>query len=308
MLAGNILITGGTGTLGHAIINEAMRWGWPCTFTVYSRSELRQVPMKAKYPHVRMVLGDIRDYTRLSAAVAGHNIVIHAAAMKHVDLCDEQPAEAFSVNCGGSENVVRACIANGVDRCIGISTDKVARAVTAYGATKLVMEKMFMTADQSITKFTLTRYGNVIASNGSVLTVWQRMLDTQGYVTATEPDMTRFWLTPTDAVKLILLAAKQPPSSVVIPRLPSLSMRTLREYFLPDARFEYKGLRTNEKRHEDLLTPEETRLATELTDPLAPYGYYLLLPVPPESPSVEPYNSQYPSHTITKDEFLKMVS
>lgn len=306
-LSGAILVTGGTGTLGHAIVRAAQ--AWDCSITIYSRSELKQAEMRARYPDLRYVLGDVRDYERLNAAVAGHDIVIHAAAMKHVDLGDQQPGECYAVNCGGSENVIRACIVQGVRRCIAISTDKVARAVTAYGATKLVMEKLFMTAPHNPTVFTATRYGNVIASNGSVLSVWRQMLARDGCVTATEPDMSRFWLTTDDAVRLIELASEQPAGTVIIPRLPALSMRTLRQYFLPDAEFRYAGLRTNEKRHEDLLTPEEAQSAELCADKRAPWGYYRLWPsARPDGGVREGYSSAAPSHTITREEFLEMIA
>lgn len=307
-LTGNILITGGSGTLGHAIVRIAEREQWPCTFTIYSRSELRQVQMRVKHPKARYVLGDVRDYERLHTAIAGHNLVIHAAAMKHVDLGDQQPGECYSANCTGSENVIRACIANGVERCVAISTDKVARAVTAYGASKLIMEKLFQAAPHDPTTFTATRYGNVIASNGSVLTVWREMLERDGYVTATDPDMSRFWLTTDDAVRLILLALEQPAGTVAIPRLPALPMRTLRDYFLPDAAFRYVGLRTNEKRHEDLLTPEEAQSAELCADVRAPWGFYRLWPHALPNAVTEGYSSASPQHVLTRDELLEMLS
>lgn len=307
-LTGNILITGGTGTLGHAIVRTAERERWDCQITIYSRSELRQAQMRQQHPQCRYVLGDVRDYERLAAAVAGHDQVVHAAAMKHVDLGDQQPGECYAVNCGGSEQVIRACIAHGVGRCVSISTDKVARAVTAYGASKLIMEKLLQTAPSAPTAFTVTRYGNVIASNGSVLTVWREMLDRDGYVTATDPDMTRFWLTTDDAVRLILLALEQPAGTVTIPRLPALSMRALRGYFLPDAEFRYAGLRTNEKRHEDLLTPEEARSAELCADARAPWGFYRLWSHAVNESAGDGYSSAHPQHTLTKTELLEMLA
>lgn len=307
-LAGNILITGGSGSLGHAIVRTAQEEGWPTSFTIYSRSEHRQMQMRAQYPRCRYVLGDVRDYGRLSAAVAGHDLVIHAAALKHVELGDEQPEECFDINCQGSANIIRACMAQGVRRCIAISTDKAARAVTGYGASKLIMEKLFQAAPADPTIFTLTRYGNVVASNGSVVNVWRSMLERDGYVTATDPDMTRFWLTTAQAVKLIELAAEQPHRTVVIPRLPSLSMRTLARHMLPEAEFRYTGLRTNEKRHEDLLAPEEARAAELAADVRAPWGFYRLWPdARPEGEVTRGYSSAAPQHVLTREELLEML-
>lgn len=309
MIRGNILITGGSGTLGQAIVRTAQAEHWDCSFTIYSRSEHRQASMRPLYPNCRYVLGDVCDYDRLHAAIAGHDLVIHAAALKHVELGDEQPDECMSINCQGSSNVIRACINQGVMRCIGISTDKAARACTGYGASKLIMEKLFQAAPSAPTIFTGTRYGNVIASNGSVINVWRAMLERDGYVSATDPDMTRFWLTTAQAVKLIELAAEQPPSTIIIPRLPSLSMAAMAAYLLPEAEFRYTGLRTNEKRHEDLLAPEEARAAELLSDPRAPWGHYRLWPSAHPSGGVAGgYRSDVPQHALTRDELIGMLT
>jgi UDP-N-acetylglucosamine 4,6-dehydratase len=142
-LSGNILITGGSGTLGHAIVRTALQEHWDCTFTIYSRSELRQAQMRQAYPQLRYVLGDVRDYDRTSAAVTGHDLVIHAAAVKRIPEAEQQPVNCYETNAIGSMNVARACIRQGVKRCVGVSTDKACRAITAYGASKLAMEKLF---------------------------------------------------------------------------------------------------------------------------------------------------------------------
>jgi UDP-N-acetylglucosamine 4,6-dehydratase len=140
-LSGSILITGGSGTLGHAIVRTALAEHWDCTFTIYSRSELRQASMRQAYGNLRYVLGDVRDYDRLAAAIAGHDLVIHAAAMKRLPECDAQPVECYQTNTQGSINVLRACQWHGVKRLIAISTDKACAASTAYGASKLMMER-----------------------------------------------------------------------------------------------------------------------------------------------------------------------
>jgi UDP-N-acetylglucosamine 4,6-dehydratase len=119
-LSGNILITGGSGTLGHAIVRTALAERWDCTFTIYSRSELRQAQMRQRHPQLRYVLGDVRDYERLSAAIAGHDLVIHAAAVKRIPEAEQQPVNCYETNVIGSMNVVRACIAGGVKRCVGV--------------------------------------------------------------------------------------------------------------------------------------------------------------------------------------------
>jgi UDP-N-acetylglucosamine 4,6-dehydratase len=129
-LSGNILVTGGSGTLGRAIVRTAERENWDCSITIYSRSELRQAQMRSKHPRCRYVLGDVRDYERLAAAVAGHDLVIHGAAMKRIPECETNPAECYATNVQGSINIARACIAAGIKRCVGVSTDKAVRAIT----------------------------------------------------------------------------------------------------------------------------------------------------------------------------------
>lgn len=256
-LSGRILITGGSGTLGHAIVRTAEREGWDCTLTIYSRSELRQAQMRVKHPHCRYVLGDVRDYDRLAAAVAVHDLVIHAAAMKRIPECEQHPGECYQTNVLGSMNVVRACIAGGVKRCVGISTDKACRAVTAYGASKLTMEKLFQAQPETPTFFTLVRYGNVVASNGSVIPIWRKQAEQGKPITVTQAHATRFWMAPSDAVKLIRHAAAMQCGTITIPKMASLSLQDLAEIVAPQADIQEIGFRSVEKAHEDLVGEDE---------------------------------------------------
>lgn len=255
-LSGNILITGGSGTLGHAIVRTAEREGWDAQFTIYSRSELRQSQMRAKHPKCRYVLGDVRDYERTAAAIAGHDLVIHAAAMKRIPECEAQPTECYATNVIGSMNVARACIQHGVTRCIGISTDKACRAVTAYGASKLAMEKLFQ-AQPGPCIFTLVRYGNVVASNGSVIPIWRKQAANNEPLTITARYATRFWMAPSDAVRLIVSAAQQVPGSILVPKMKSLALYEMAHIIAPGAAQVDTGLRSIEKIHEDLLHWDE---------------------------------------------------
>ena len=262
-ISGNILITGGSGTLGHAIVRTAIAEQWDCTFTIYSRSELRQAQMRQSYGSLRYVLGDVRDYERLSAAVAGHDTVIHAAAVKRLPDAEAQPVNCFDTNVNGSINVVRACIAGNVKCCIGISTDKACRAISAYGASKLAMEKLFQAQADSPCVFTLCRYGNVVASNGSVIPLWRNQA-TQGQpLTVTDPEMTRFWMGESDAVQLVTEAAQRSQGVIVVPKMRSLSMAELARIIAPHAPIRTIGLRSIEKRHEDLVHADETADETE---------------------------------------------
>jgi len=256
-LNGSILITGGSGTLGQAIVRTALAEHWDCSFTIYSRSELRQAQMRAKYPHCRYILGDVRDYDRLSAAVAGHDVVVHAAAVKRIPEAEAQPVNCYETNVIGSMNVVRACIAGGVKRCVGVSTDKACRSVTAYGASKLAMEKLFQAQQPEPTIFTLVRYGNVVASNGSVIPLWRAQAKAGQALTITDPEMTRFWMGESDAVKLIERAATEIPGSILVPKMRSLSLREMAHIIAPGAELKTIGLRSVEKRHEDLVHEDE---------------------------------------------------
>lgn len=257
MLTGKILVTGGTGTLGNAIVRTAQRENWNAKFTVYSRSELRQAQMRAKYPDVRMVLGDVRDYDRLAAAVAGHDLVIHAAALKRIPECEAHPTECFATNVFGSQNVVRACITHGIERCIGISTDKACRAVTCYGSSKLCMEKLFQAQPEGSCIFTLVRYGNVVASNGSVIPLWRERAAQGLPLTITDPEATRFWMAPSAAVDLIVSAAYLPPSTILVPKMGSLRLADMAAIVAPGAAQQTIGWRSIEKAHEDLVHLDE---------------------------------------------------
>jgi UDP-N-acetylglucosamine 4,6-dehydratase/5-epimerase len=254
-LSGAVLITGGTGTLGNAIVRAAQ--SWDCSITIYSRSELKQAEMRAKYPRLRYVLGDVRDYERLSAAVAGHDIVVHAAAVKRIPEAEQQPQNCYETNIGGSANVVRACRIQGARRCIGISTDKACASLTAYGASKLAMEKLFQAQPTGRTAFTCVRYGNVVASNGSVIPMW-RLAAAQGReIIITDNRMTRFWMAPSEAVDLVVRASATSHATILVPKMGALALPDMAHIVAPGARMMVSGLRSAEKLHEDLVHPDE---------------------------------------------------
>jgi UDP-N-acetylglucosamine 4,6-dehydratase/5-epimerase len=264
-LTGSVLITGGTGTLGNAIVRTAYQEGWDCSFTIYSRSELLQAQMRQRYPRLRYILGDVRDYDRLAAAVVGHDLVIHAAAMKRIPECEAQPAECYATNVQGSINVVRACIAGGVTRCVGISTDKNVRAITAYGASKLQMEKLFQVQHQEPCAFTLARYGNVVASRGSVIPLWRKQAAEGKPLTITDRRCTRFWMSESTAVGLVVMAADPVglrAGQIVVPKMAALPIVDLAHIIAPGSDTVEVGLRSCEKLHEDLVHADE--LAVEV--------------------------------------------
>jgi UDP-N-acetylglucosamine 4,6-dehydratase len=175
-LSGSILVTGGSGTLGHAIVRTAIAERWDCTFTIYSRSELRQAQMRQAYPHLRYVLGDVRDYDRLSAAVTGHDTVIHAAAVKRIPEAEQQPVNCYETNAIGSMNVARACIVQAVSSAAWASRPtRRAEAITAYGASKLAMEKLFQAqARRACASLRWSGTATWSRSNGSVIPLWRQ--------------------------------------------------------------------------------------------------------------------------------------
>lgn len=257
-----VLITGGSGTLGHAIVMKAEREKWGTDFTIYSRSELQLSRMKSRFPYVRTIIGDVRDYDHLRASIAGHDGVIHAAALKRIPECEESPRECFLTNVQGSENVARACT-NMVEWVIGISTDKACRASTTYGASKLMMESIFLAAQRKTreTRFHLVRYGNVVASNGSVIPFWRSKYERKEKLPITDREMTRFWMSPFDAVDIIRVGLLDVgPGLVYVPKVRACKMIALAEQLFPGCELHEVGLRSNEKRHEDLVGVDEETL------------------------------------------------
>lgn len=258
MLNGNIVITGGSGTLGHAICRQAAREGWSCKFTILSRSELALSRMKTLYPKHRYVVGDVRDIRSLYATFVGHDGVIHGAAMKRIPECEVHPDECMKTNVEGSYNVILAAQAAGVEWCLGISTDKACAAITTYGASKLLMEGLF-NADRWVgINLLLLRYGNVVASNGSVVPLWEQQHKQGLPLTITDRSMTRFWLSPTDAVNLIVerVHTRHTPG-VLVSKVKSASIAELAKALFPGCNLLETGLRSVEKIHEDLVSPFE---------------------------------------------------
>ncbi len=261
-LSGNILVTGGSGTLGHAIVRTAEREGWDCTFTIYSRSELRQAQMRTKHPHARYVLGDVRDAERTAAAVAGHDIVIHAAAMKRLPDAEAQPTNCYEVNVQGSANVARACVMQGVRLAIAVSTDKACRAISVYGHSKGLMEGIWRAQPEGRTRFVGVRYGNVVASNGSVIPIWRAQAAAGHSLSVTNPAMTRFWMAPSAAVQLLCGAAQLSPGTFLVPKMAALSIGEMAAIVAPGVALGVTGLRSIEKAHEDLVHPDESAYDT----------------------------------------------
>lgn len=263
----NIFVTGGAGTLGHALARRRKQDGWTGRLTIYSTDTLKHEVMHREYPDIIFVQGDIRSWDTLYNSMVGHDVVIHAAAVKVIPTSEYWSMDTFDVNVIGSKNVCSAAINANIKHVLGISTDKSCHPANAYGASKMMMEKIFQEYSRQPfnTQFHLVRYGNVIESNGSVIQSWKKCYENKLPIKMTHPDMTRFWISPSQAVQCAIDAFELPTGHIFIPLLPSLSIAKLAEYSLSDQpggdflepHIERIPMRPGEKMHETLLTIEE---------------------------------------------------
>ena len=277
-----ILLTGGTGSFGSAFIERAVS-AWPsCVLRVFSRDELKQSELQAKYAqadNLRFFVGDIRNRSRLTRAMRGADIVIHAAAMKQVAACEYNPFEAVQTNVLGAQHIVDAAIDTGVQKVVALSTDKAVNPVNLYGATKLCQEKIIVQgnayAAHSQTHLACVRYGNVAGSRGSVIPVFREQLK-RGLITITDERMTRFWITLPQAIDLVLFALEHMVGGeVFIPKIPSMNVVDLADAMAPGVPRDVIGIRAGEKLHEILITSDESRHAIDADE------VYVVLPEQP---------------------------
>lgn len=260
-----ILLTGGTGSFGRAFLHQVTTT-WPdAVVRIYSRDELKQVQLREQFGEeaVRYLVGDVRDRHRLMRAASGADIIVHAAAMKQIPVCEYNPFEAVQTNVVGTQNVVDVAIDSGVERVLALSTDKAVNPVNLYGATKLCAEKIVIQgnayAAQSQTSLSCVRYGNVMGSRGSVIPLFRQQAE-QGRITITDARMTRFWISLDEAVKLVLYGLEHMVGGeIFIPKIPSMRITDLAHAISPDADVDVIGIRPGEKLHEVLITADETR-------------------------------------------------
>lgn len=264
-----ILVTGGTGSFGRAFVARVLAEHAPAKVIVFSRDEQKHYAMQRDMddPRLRFFVGDIRDRSRLLRALRGVDIVIHAAAMKHVPLAEYNPIEAIRTNVDGAANLIDAALEREVETIVGLSTDKAASPVNLYGATKLCMEKLLVAANsysgESGPKFKLVRYGNVVGSAGSVLPVFMQQRET-GTLTLTEPSMTRFWIRMDQAIDLVMLTLQDGlGGEVFVPKIPACTIQTLADAVAPRADKQVIGIRPGEKIHELMITVDESRNVLE---------------------------------------------
>ena len=268
-----ILVTGGTGSFGKKFIDIMVKEYQPAKIIIYSRDELKQHEMRVKgfdHPSLRYFIGDVRDRNRMLRAMQGVNIVVHAAALKQVPACEYNPMEAIKTNILGSSNVIDAALDAGVEKVMALSTDKAVNPANLYGATKLAAEKLFIQsnayAGNKRTRFSCTRYGNVVGSRGSVVPVFLQQKGS-GRVTLTDDRMTRFWLSLEQGVHFVIECIEEMHGGeVFVPKIPSMKMIDLAKAIAPEARIEVIGIRPGEKLHEVLISEDEARTTIELAD------------------------------------------
>jgi UDP-N-acetylglucosamine 4,6-dehydratase/5-epimerase len=268
-----ILLTGGTGSFGLAFVEYLQQTAPNAVVRIYSRDEAKQEQARSHLGlrNVRYLIGDVRDHDRLQRAVAGCDVVVHAAAMKNVPACEYNPFEAVHTNVIGTQHVVETAIDAGVARVIALSTDKAVNPVNVYGATKLCAEKIVVQGNSyaagSKTRLAAARYGNVLGSRGSVVHAFRDQARTEGRLMITDSRMTRFCMTQRQAVEVVLkcLACMQ-GGEVFIPKIPSMRITELAEVLCPGVPTQVTGIRPGEKLHEILLTADEARHAVDTGD------------------------------------------
>ena len=270
-----ILITGGTGSLGQALTKRLLEMG-PKAIRIFSRNESKQIEMENifKDDRLRFFLGDVRDLPRLNKAVEDVDFVFHAAALKHVPKIEYNPFEAIKTNILGSENIINACLTNNVEKAVCVSTDKAVSPLNIYGATKLLMEKLFVTANNYLnkekyrTKFFAVRYGNVLGSSGSVIPLFIEQIKSKKKISITDASMTRFSITMNEALDFILHATELGTGSeIFVPKLRAYSLLDVKEVLfemLENTGEEIIGIRPGEKLNETLINSEEIRYSWEI--------------------------------------------
>jgi UDP-N-acetylglucosamine 4,6-dehydratase len=274
-----ILITGGTGSFGRAFIQKVLAEHDPSAIRIYSRDELKQSEVAEAFAgerRLRFFVGDVRDAGRLAMACRGVDVIVHAAALKQVPICEYNPFEAVQTNIVGAENVVAAAIASEVPKTIALSTDKAVNPLNLYGATKLCAEKIVAQANayagREPSAFSSVRYGNVVGSRGSVVPLFKRQA-ANGRLTITDPAMTRFWITLERAVEFVIdCLGRMEGGETFVPRIPSMRVQEMADALAPEAEREVIGLRPGEKMHEVLITEDESRNASHFED------YYVIYP------------------------------
>ena len=280
-----ILITGGTGSLGQALTKTILtKWPEVKRLVIFSRDEQKQFEMAQKYPEdlfpqIRFFIGDVRDFERLKRAFRGIDYVIHAAAMKHVPIAEYNPMECVKTNINGAENIINAAIDSDVQHVVALSTDKAAAPINLYGATKLASDKLFVAANNIKGNkpiiFSVVRYGNVMGSNGSVIPFFLKKRK-EGILPITVESMTRFNISLDGGVEMVLHALSTAwGGEIFVPKIPSYRITDIAFAIGPECEHKVIGIRPGEKIHEEMITSSDSFFTYDLGK------YYTIIPQNP---------------------------
>lgn len=298
-----VLITGGTGSLGKELVKSIFAEHENVKkVIIYSRDEQKQYEMAkewpvSKYPKIRFFIGDVRDRDRLSRAFEGVDIVIHAAAMKHVDIAEYNPDECIKTNIGGAENVIHAALNKNVRTVVALSTDKACAPINLYGATKLTSDKLFVAAnnikgDKQI-NFSVVRYGNVLGSNGSVVPYFNNIKDS-GVFPITHIDMTRFNISLKEGVDMIFYAIENSlGGEIFIPKIPSYKITDVAKAIDSTCEIQVVGIRPGEKLHEEMISASDSFNTFELKD------HFVILPAKPNF-SIDSFQQKFKTKKVVE--------
>jgi UDP-N-acetylglucosamine 4,6-dehydratase len=273
----SVLVTGGTGSFGRQFVRALLEKSNARRVVIYSRDEFKQYEMQQELAYdksgtLRFFIGDVRDQSRLSLAMRGVDIVIHAAALKHVPAAEYNPFECIRTNVNGAENVVQAALQNGVSRVLALSTDKAASPINLYGASKLASDKIFVAANNlsgSVgTRFSVVRYGNVVGSRGSVVPFFRKLIaEGADSLPVTDERMTRFWITLQQGVDFVVSStAMMRGGEIFVPKIPSTRIIDIARALAPEIPTKIVGIRPGEKLHEVMVTEDDSRQTLELDD------------------------------------------
>ncbi len=272
-----VLITGGTGSFGKALVTELINHHNCQEIIVFSRDELKQFELKSQLnsSKVSFRIGDVRDFQRLNNSMTGIDYVVHAAAMKQIPASEENPMEAIKTNILGADNVVNAAIQNSVKKVMALSTDKAANPANLYGSTKLCSDKLMIQGNKvnrlSKTIFSVVRYGNVLGSRGSVVPFFLEKA-TEGSIPVTHEAMTRFWITIEQAVQFVIQSmTNMKGGEIFVPKIPSFKVIDVASVIAPGIPIEIIGIRPGEKLHEIMITEDDSFNTIEFED------YYLII-------------------------------
>jgi UDP-N-acetylglucosamine 4,6-dehydratase (inverting) len=270
-----ILITGGTGTFGQVMVKSLLKIRGIKKIIIYSRDDFKQQHMRKKIDSkiLRYFIGDIRDKSRLTIATIGVDLIIHAAALKHVDVAEYNPTEFVETNIFGAKNLIEVCSQNKIKKVVALSTDKASSPINLYGATKLCSDKLFIAANNYIvgTIFSVVRYGNVEGSRGSVIPFFKSLVNTNIFP-VTSKEMTRFSLSADEAIKMVFWVIKHSiGQEVVVPKTASYRILDLVNAFSKKPKIKIIGIRPGEKLHEELISENDSLNTFELKN------YYVIL-------------------------------